>query len=169
MAKPAKKQNEVTITTREEADLALQLIGEAVRRIAVVEKVAGETIDRIRQILVQDTAGAREVIADREAALEAWAEANKTELFTEPRSIELNWGKVGFRWTPWKIKFLSKLKVETIVEKLRANKMPHLIRVEESVDKEKALNYDNETLAPLGMKKVHSDEFYYELKKEEVK
>lgn len=45
----------------------------------------------------------------------------------------------------------------------------HLIRVEESLDKEKALNYDNETLAPLGMKKVHTDEFCYELKKEEVK
>jgi hypothetical protein len=29
--------------------------------------------------------------------------------------------------------------------------------------------YDNETLAPLGMKKVHKDEFFYEVKREEVK
>jgi hypothetical protein len=36
--------------------------------------------------------------------------------------------------------------VETIIERLRAHKMAHLIRKIESVDKEKALNYDNETL-----------------------
>jgi hypothetical protein len=47
--------------------------------------------------------------------------------------------------------------------------MSRLIRIEESVDKEKALTYDNETLAPLGMKKVHTDEFFYEVKREEVK
>jgi hypothetical protein len=46
--------------------------------------------------------------------------------------------------------------------------MRHLIRVEESVDRENALNYDNETLAPLGMKKVHKNEFYYEVKRKEV-
>jgi hypothetical protein len=47
--------------------------------------------------------------------------------------------------------------------------MAHLIRKHESVDKENALNYDNETLAPLGMKKVHKDEFFYEVKRKEVK
>jgi hypothetical protein len=40
--------------------------------------------------------------------------------------------------------------------------MRHLIRVEHSVD------YSNETLAPVGMK-VPKDEFYYEVKREEVK
>ena len=153
MAKAAKQQNAIVITTRGEADALLQDIAQAARRIAVTEKVASETVDRVRRLLLLDTAGARQTIADSEAAIKAWAEANKTELFTEPRSLDLNWGRLGFRWTPWKIKFLNKLKVETIVEKLRANKMRHLIRVEESVDKEKALNYDNETLAPLGMKK----------------
>jgi hypothetical protein len=47
--------------------------------------------------------------------------------------------------------------------------MSRLIRVEESVDKEKALNNDNETLAPLAMKKVHTDEFFYEVKRKEVR
>lgn len=169
MAKPAKKRMTFVIEDREVADLCLQRMGELILDIQAKEKLANDEISASRDALVRNTERDRACVADYEAALEAWAEANKTELFTEPRSLELNWGKVGFRWTPWKIKFLNKLKVETIVEKLRANKMRHLIRVEESVDKEKALNYDNETLAPLGMKKVHSDEFYYELKKEEVK
>jgi hypothetical protein len=47
--------------------------------------------------------------------------------------------------------------------------MAHLIRKNESVDKKNALNYDNEALAPLGMKKVHKNEFYYEVKRKEVK
>jgi len=33
----------------------------------------------------------------------------------------------------------------------------------------KGSSADNETLAPLGMKKVHTDEFFYEVKREEVK
>jgi hypothetical protein len=31
------------------------------------------------------------------------------------------------------------------------------------------IRYDNETLAPLAMRKVHTDEFFYEVKREEVK
>ena len=88
---------------------------------------------------------------------------------TRPVFFHGNWGKIGFRWTPWRIVALKKLKVERIIERLRARKMAHLIRKTESVDKEKVLNYDNETLAPLGMKKVHKDEFFYEVKREEVK
>jgi phage host-nuclease inhibitor protein Gam len=164
-----KKQNTIVIETRDDADRALQRIGELERFIEGAEKDAGDAIDLIRERLVDDTDIQRETLAQNEAALEAWATANKEQLFKEPRSMELNWGKIGFRWTPWKIKFLNKLKVKTIVEKLKANKMSRLIRTEESVDKEKALNYDNETLAPLGMKKVHTDEFFYEVKREEVK
>ena len=33
----------------------------------------------------------------------------------------------------------------------------------------KRTSADNETLAPLGMKKVHADEFFCEVKQEEVK
>lgn len=163
------KQQTIVIETRDDADRALQRIGELRRAIAGEEKDANDDMDEIRKDLVNDTAPWRESLAQNEAALAAWAEANKEELFKDPRSIELNWGRVGFRWTPWKIKFLNKLKVETIIEKLRANKMAHLIHTVESVNKEKALNYDNETLAPLGMKKAHTDEFFYEVKAEEVK
>jgi len=47
--------------------------------------------------------------------------------------------------------------------------MPNLIRVEDSVDKENAVNYDNETLAPMGMEKIHSDAFYFEMKEIDLK
>jgi len=165
----AKKQQTIVISTRDEADRALQRIGELQRFICSASDEAEENIADIRAELLKETQDASHAIAANEAALEAWAEANKKDLFTEPRSIDLNWGRIGFRLTPWKIKFLGKLKVETVLEKLRANKMTRLIRIEESVDKEKALNYDNETLEPLGMKKVHHDEFFYEVKNEEVK
>ena len=162
-------KSKIIIASREEADGALQEIAAAERRVAVTEKVAGETIDRLRTLLVSDTAGARQAIADRVAALEKWAEANKEELFKEPRSIEMNFGTVGFRWTPWKIATLGKLKVETIIAKIRAAKLNELIRTKEEVDKEKAVNYTPEDLARCGLKKTRKDEFFYEVKKEEVR
>ena len=163
------KKHTIVIANRDEADRALQRLGELQRFIAGVEKEASDQIDVIRKRLVDETATQRETLAQNESALEAWAEANKKDLFTEPRSVDLNWGRIGFRLTPWKIKFVGKLKVETIVEKLRANKMAHLIRIEESVNKEKALNYNNEALVQLGMRKVQTDDFFYEVKSEEVK
>ena len=101
-------------------------------------------------------------------ALEAWAAANK-DLFVKPRSIELNWGTVGFSRTPWKIVILGRLKVETVIEKLRAAKLKTLIRVKEEIDREKAIAYLNSDLAKVGLKKVQRDEFYFEVKEIEVK
>jgi len=83
--------------------------------------------------------------------------------------MQLNFGTIGFRWTPWKIAIIGKRKVETIIEKIRAAKMPTLIRTKEEIDKEAALNYDAEALAKCGLKKVRKDEFYYEIKEEDVK
>jgi hypothetical protein len=40
----------------------------------------------------------------------------------------------GARVSPWKIVALKKLKVETIIERLRAHKMAHVIRKTESVE-----------------------------------
>lgn len=164
-----KKQTTIIIASINDADRALERIGELKRHIAGAENDADEKIAEIRAELVSETKLTREALDQNEAALEAWAEANKGELFKEPRSRELNWGRVGFRMTPWKIVAIGKLKAETIIEKIRAAKLTQLIRSKEEIDKEKALNYSNEDLAKCGLKKKQSDEFFYETKEIEVK
>lgn len=162
-----KKNSTITIASIDDADRALQRIGELRREIAAAEQVANTKIDAIRARLVEDTKIFVDTLERNEAALEAWAAANKN-LFTERRSLELNWGRVGFRLTPWKIVTLGKLKAETIIEKIRAAKFSQLIRVKEEIDKEKALNYSDEDLARCGLKKKQSDEFFFEVKEIEV-
>ena len=163
-----KKSPLIVIESRDDADRALQRIGELRRQIEGAEQDADVELAKIRARLVEDTKLSRDVLAQNEAALEAWAVANKG-LFKEPRSLDLNWGRVGFRLSPWKIVALGKLKAETIIEKIRAAKLPQLIRTKEEIDKEAALNYDNEDLAKCGLKKKQTDDFFFEVKEIEVK
>ena len=163
------RRQTLKIESRDEADETLKLIAVAQGFIRDRETEADGEIAEIRQMLVAETACSRENIATAEAALEEWAAENKAALFTEPRSIEMNFGTLGFRWTPWKIKTVGKLKLETILAKIRAAKLTELIRTKEEVDKEKAVNYTPEDLARCGLKKTRKDEFFYEVKKEEVK
>lgn len=158
----------VVVESREDADRCLQRIGHLERFIEDAENDAEADIERVRSGLLKQTAGHRDALDANVKALEAWATEYKAELFQEPRSLELNWGRVGFRWTPWKIGF-GKLKVETIIEKLRAHRLAQLIRTTESVDRDRAVEYDAEILAKVGLKKTRRDEFFYEVKKEELR
>ncbi len=163
------KRETVKIESRDDADRALNTISILSTQISSREARANDKIEKVRAELVDDTADWRAEMAESEAALEIWATENKEELLKEPRSLELNWGTVGFRWTPWKIVAIGKLKIDTILAKIRAAKLTELIRTKEEIDKEKAVNYTPDDLARCGLKKTRKDEFYYEVKKEEVK
>lgn len=165
----AKKQQAIVVESREQADMALQRIGQLARAIAGAERDASEKIDKIREKLVDETELWCDALAQNKAALEVWAMENKAALFTKPRSLELNWGTVGFRLTPWKIVILGRLKAETVIEKLRAARLKSLIRVKEEIDRDKALNYLNSDLAKVGLKKIRRDEFFCDPVEIEVK
>ena len=161
-----KKQPARIIATREDADRTLQRIGELRRHVAVAEAEAGEKIDAIRADLVRDTAIMRESLAIDEAALEAWAKGDAKSW--EKKSLELNWGQVGFHLGKPAIKL--KLAVENVIEKLRGKKMESCIRTIEEVDKEALANYDDEVIAAVGCARTKpKDRFWYECKTEEVK
>lgn len=163
-----KKTPSLKIETTDDADRALQRIGQLRLHIAESESEANRQIDAIRELLVEDTAASRATLAQNEAALEAWAEEHKA-LFVKPRSMELNWGTVGFKLSPWKIIILGRLKVDTVIEKIRAAKMTSLIRPKFEINKEAAVNYLNSDLAKVGLRKKQSDEFFFETKEIEVK
>ena len=147
------KPTDVVVNSREDADRALQQIAALRLIIDAEENSANEKIDDIRAELVEETKGPREALARYELALEEWAEANKKDLFTASRSMQLNFGTIGYRLTLWKIVILSRLKVETIIEKMRAAKMKSLFRTKEEIDREAAMNYLNSDLAKVGLKK----------------
>ena len=162
----AKKQPTRIIATREDADRTLQRIGALQRHVAQAEKHASDGIDQIRELLVQETKPHREELAQQEAALEAWAKEDSK--VWDKKSLELNWGSVGYHLGKPAIKL--KLAVENVIEKLRGKKMATCIRVVEEVDKEALANYDDDMIAAVGCARTKpKDKFWYKCKAEEVK
>lgn len=161
-----KKQSDIIIASREDADRALQRIGQLQLHISAAEHDANEQIDAIRETLVQETKLYREALAQNQATLEAWAKSDARNW--DKKSLELNWGQVGFHLGKPAIKFI--LTVENVIEKLRGKKMASCIRVVEEVDKEALANYDDDIIAAVGCKRTKpKDKFWYETKEIEVK
>lgn len=161
-----KQQTVVVIETRDDADRALQRLGELARCIESMEQDAEDSINAIRQALVEESENARKALVLNEAALKAWA---KRDVKTwAGKTLDLVFGSMSFRTPPPSIKLL--LEAETIVERLRARRMTTCIRVKEEVDKEALENYSDEVIEAVGCeRKQGKDKFYYECKAEEVK
>lgn len=161
-----KKQPSVTIATSDDADRALQRIGELERYIAGAGQDAEERIDVIRTKLSDQTEVQVALLKETKAALEAWAKKDaKTWI---GKTLALLWGSISWRTPPKRI--VVKLDEETVIERLRARKMLTCIRTKEEIDKEALENYSDEIIAAVGCeRKQGKDKFYYELKREEVK
>lgn len=161
-----KHQQVIMIETREDADRALQRIGALERNIAAEEKIASDRIDAIRAELVSDTAHQREVLAANEAALKEWARGDRKNW--DGKSLELNFGTIGFRRPTPAIKL--KLKLAAVIERLRAKKMLTCIRTVEKVNKANLAAYDDDAILDVGCERTKpKDKFWWECKKEEVK
>jgi phage host-nuclease inhibitor protein Gam len=92
---------------------------------------------------------------------------DKEEFPGESKTLELNFGKIYFKWTPYRIEF--DVEEETVIERLRARKMESCIRVVTSVNKEALEAYDDDVLKKLGCRRERDDKFHYEVKREEGK
>lgn len=101
-------------------------------------------------------------IADHEAALKDWAEANPEE-FGKKKSIKFASGTIGFRDGQFKLERASKATswdaITAAVEKL----LPAFIRIKPEIDKE-AIIAQRDELAPilpkLGIKIEQAERFY---------
>lgn len=160
---------EKVILNTDQADAAMHRLIEISAEIEREENRVEAEITSLRSDLVQYARPLVEENAELRAALAAFAKTNRAELFPKQKSLELNFGTFGFRWSNWKIRYL--VKAGTIVERLKHNGHSKLIRVKETINRERvlALGLDNDKLEPLGLKKTRSERFFVELKREEVK
>lgn len=161
------RRGTICIENRDDADRCLQRIGQLERFLEDAENDAEADIERVRVTLLKETAIQRDALDANKKALEEWTKMD-AKSWGKEKHLELNWGTVGLRLPPPAIKL--KLAVETIIERLRANKMFTCIRTIKEVDKEALANYDDETLVEVGCARTKpKDKFWYETKKEEVK
>ena len=171
MAKTAinNAKDRISIKSAEQADQALQQIGELEDFIRAEESRYNEREAELKSDMVERCGLVKKTLRKWVAALKKWADVEIEAPSSKdgPRSLEMNFGWVRFRWTPPAIKF--KLEEETVIERLRARGMTSCIRVTVSVDKEALAAYDDDILKAIGAYRYQEEKFYYEVKREEVK
>lgn len=155
------------IGTVKQAEAALQEIAGIERRIASHEAHMNEVIDNAKanaKALCDPLVERRKALA---TGLATFATLNKADLFAKRKSITLGFGTIGFRKVT-RLKALAKVTMARVLERLHECGFKDAIRTKESVDKEVMRDWPDERLETVGMQRVSSDDFYYELDQEAV-
>ncbi len=164
---PRRKPTAVVIADLKEAEAALGELARLERDLAAVEAEMNEGIDRLK---AEAAAKAQPLTARRkelESALATFGQLNKGELFSRRKSRELAFGTIGFRRAT-KLVTRPKLTLAIVLEKLKEYGFTDAIRTKESVDKDAMRDWPDERLEIVGMQRKVTDEFFIELKAEEI-
>lgn len=100
-------------------------------------------------------------------ALEAFATHNKAALFAKKKSLDLGFGVIGFRLAS-RLKTVAKTTWGQVLEALKSYGFTEAIRVKEEVDRDVMRDWPAERLATVGVTRETADDFYIEIKQEEV-
>ena len=102
-----------------------------------------------------------------EAGLIAYSQFNKLELFRVKRSVELDYGRIGFRKST-ELKPKSKITWEMVLQRLKDLAFIEAVRTKESVDKEELQKWPDERLDMVGVRRITKDQFWYETDEEKI-
>ena len=153
----------------EEVDSALRTIGEIDIEIEKKEGLANLRINDIKEKLAAELNGKLARKARLEKDLEEFMEARKSEI-APAKSKKLNFGAIGLRTCPPKLKLAAKMTWAKVVEKIQALKLTKYLRFPDpEVDKEKLKQEANfETMKEIGVRICNDDEFWYEVDREKI-
>lgn len=150
-----------------EANEALKEIANLSRGINVIETHMNEDIDSIKAQAAEETAPLKARMAALENGLMFFSEAQKEDLFREKRSVELDYGSLGYRrstalttakGTTWK----------QVLGKLEELQFTEAIRIKREPDKDVLAKWAPERLNLIGVVTVNKDTFWYELNQEKL-
>jgi phage host-nuclease inhibitor protein Gam len=156
------------IATIDQADAALAEIADIDRATDAIAAKLNEDIDGLKAMAAEEIAP----LAERKAALGDGLlnfAALNGPLFNGKKSLDRPFGKFGYR----KSTSLALLKSvastwKEVLGRLRQYGFRDAIRTKEEVDKEVMSSWPNERLGVCGVQRVEKDEFFYEVKREEL-
>jgi len=161
-SKRVKPQNLVKLSNLSEIDDALFEIAQLRTKLKLIDAEAEEQINKIKERAAKQAESIKNRIEQLANGIFAYAEYNKDELFEKKKTIELNFGFIGYRKS-------TKISVKkTTVEKLKEMGMLEHIIVKESPNKETLAQLPDEILKQVDAKRVVEDNFWYEVKEEEI-
>lgn len=166
---PRTKPQPLIIGDLGQADEALRQLAEITREQGRIESSMNDQIDQIKaaaKLQQEPLAASRKRLED---ALAVFGTLKKDELFGEQRgrSVELSFGILGFRRSTG-LRLLAKKTWAQVLQRLQDLGLTEAVRSKLEVDKETLRNWPEERLESVGVRRETVDEFYAELKQEEV-
>lgn len=175
------------IESLDDVNMALKDIGLAQKELDAIDAKANAEIARIKEKALKDGESLRTKITESASKIQSYAEYNKDELFKDAKSVELSFGKIGYRKSTkisvkkTTLEMLKKLlegrqielqKAET-EEKRNAitvliTKIQSCIRVKEEPNKESLGLMDDAFLYTVGASRKITNDFFCEANTEEV-
>ena len=162
--------NVPAIGSLEEADAVLARIAARKRELSRLDLGLKEDVDALKLKCAEVSEPIRQEIEVLEQSLVRFGEARKPELFAKRRSLELNFGTLGFRASS-SVKPMRKTTWEQVLGLLKDSQDKMLaacIRVKQEVDKEALRQLPQEKLAEAGCRLEQVDTFFYELTETEL-
>jgi phage host-nuclease inhibitor protein Gam len=162
------KPNPLFIGTLNQADEALRQLAEIAREQAEIECGLNARIDQLKteaKLRMEPLATARGRL---EEALCVFGIQQKGEVFSErKRSVELPFGLIGFRKAT-SLRLLAKHTWAMVLKRLQDLNLQDGVRTKAEVDKDSLRGWPDERLATIGVRRETTDEFFIELKQEEI-
>lgn len=162
-----KPKSIVTVRDKAAANEALAQIADIKRKVADIENQMNDIIDKAKASGAAQAAPLKKRMAALEAGLIAFAEFNKSQLFHVRRSVELDYGRIGYRRTR-ELKTKSKITWAMVLERLKELSFIQAIRTKESIDKDELHKWPDERLELIGVRRVKRDQFWYETDEERI-
>ncbi len=154
-------KNLYPVKNLEEANNALADIAALKRQVEGVNADMNAAIDRAKADAEVKAAPLQVQMNALENGLLAYAEINKDELFDKKRSVDLDFGSIGYRRSR-EVKPLPKHTLAMVLDKIKTLNMTEAIRTRESVDKDVLRNWPEERLATVSARIVEKDTFWLE-------
>ena len=146
----------------DDVNLALRDIGLMEKELDAIDSKAAKEIAEIKTKAAKDGEELRKDIATTAAKIQAYAEYNKAELFKDKKSVDLSFGKIGFRQS-------TKISVKkTTLELLKKLGFKSCVRIKEECDKDAMGNLSDEDLKSVDAARKVSNDFFCEANMEEV-
>ncbi len=151
-----------------QADEALRQLAEIAREKAQIESGMNAQIDQVKATAKAQTEPLEASRKRLEDALGVFGIQKKAELFPDrKRSQELTFGVIGFRKAT-SLRLLAKKTWVLVLQRAQDLGFTDAIRTKLEVDKEILRTWPDERLESVGVKRETTDEFFVELKQEEI-
>lgn len=167
MLKRKKPLNVFPVKSVGDVNEALSNIAMHQRELIAIETKMNSDIDKIKANSTVMAVKHEKKLQGLENGIQAFSEYNKEDLFQKKKSIDLSFGTIGFRKAS-KLKPVAKNTWARVLEILKEKGFKSAVRVKENPNKEILGEWSDEKLATVNVKRHTTDQFWYEVKEEEL-